>query len=153
MLLSFLSKKKCEFLVVNYNSFWITRYMYWTDWGTNAKIETATMGGYSRRSLVDRGLVWPNGLTMDYEQNLLYWADANLYVSLVILVGIDEISSSLFERRGICIIWWNAGEYTCEDWSLSWDWVIMNWKTPKDALLDRLISTMVINIIIQFIIM
>uniref|UniRef100_A0A452F8B2 Low-density lipoprotein receptor-related protein 2 n=1 Tax=Capra hircus TaxID=9925 RepID=A0A452F8B2_CAPHI len=53
-------------------------YMYWTDWGTNAKIETATMGGYSRRSLVDRGLVWPNGLTMDYEQNLLYWADANL---------------------------------------------------------------------------
>ncbi|KAI4544121.1 hypothetical protein MG293_004387 [Ovis ammon polii] len=71
-------KKKCEFLVVNYDSFWITRYMYWTDWGTNAKIETATMGGYSRRSLVDRGLVWPNGLTMDYEQNLLYWADANL---------------------------------------------------------------------------
>lgn len=105
MLLSFLSKKKCEFLVVNYVSFWITRYMYWTDWDTNAKIETATMGGYSRRSLVDRDLVWPNGLTLDYEQNLLYWADANLYVCLVILVGIDEISSSLFKRRGICIMW------------------------------------------------
>ncbi|KAF4026407.1 hypothetical protein G4228_018431 [Cervus hanglu yarkandensis] len=53
-------------------------YMYWTDWGTNAKIETATMGGYSRRSLVNSDLVWPNGLTLDYEQNLLYWADANL---------------------------------------------------------------------------
>lgn len=91
--------------MVNYDSFWITRYMYWTDWGTNAKIEMATMGGYSRRSLVDRGLVWPNGLTLDYEQNLIYWADANLYVSLVILVGIDEISSSLFKRRGICIMW------------------------------------------------
>lgn len=71
MLLSFLSKKKCEFLVVNYDSFGSLGTCIGPTGVLNAKIETATMGGYSPKKLVDRGLVWPNGLTMDYEQNLL----------------------------------------------------------------------------------
>ncbi|RXM28137.1 Low-density lipoprotein receptor-related protein 2 [Acipenser ruthenus] len=53
-------------------------YMYWTDWGTNAKIERATLGGNFRTELVNTSLVWPNGLTLDYEEERLYWADANL---------------------------------------------------------------------------
>lgn len=90
---------------MNYDSFWITRYMYWTDWSTNAQIERATLGGNFRESIVNSDLVWPNGLTLDYEEGCLYWADANLYVSLVIPAGVDEkISSSLFKKRGICIM-------------------------------------------------
>ncbi|MGH0147971.1 UNVERIFIED_CONTAM: hypothetical protein FKN15_040972 [Acipenser sinensis] len=54
-------------------------YMYWTDWGTNAKIERATLGGNFRTELVNTSLVWPNGLTLDYEEERLYWADANLH--------------------------------------------------------------------------
>uniref|UniRef100_A0A8D1CWI3 Low-density lipoprotein receptor-related protein 2 n=1 Tax=Sus scrofa TaxID=9823 RepID=A0A8D1CWI3_PIG len=53
-------------------------YMYWTDWSTNAQIERATMAGNFRNSIVNRDLVWPNGLTLDYKENLLYWADASL---------------------------------------------------------------------------
>ncbi|XP_041433100.1 low-density lipoprotein receptor-related protein 2 isoform X2 [Xenopus laevis] len=53
-------------------------YMYWTDWGTNAKIERATLGGNFRTAIVNTSLVWPNGLTLDYEEERLYWADANL---------------------------------------------------------------------------
>ncbi|XP_030179601.1 low-density lipoprotein receptor-related protein 2 [Lynx canadensis] len=53
-------------------------YMYWTDWGTNAKIERATLGGNFRVPIVNSSLVWPNGLTLDYENDLLYWADASL---------------------------------------------------------------------------
>ncbi|XP_058889689.1 low-density lipoprotein receptor-related protein 2-like isoform X2 [Acipenser ruthenus] len=53
-------------------------YMYWTDWGTNAKIERATLGGNFRTEIVNTSLVWPNGLTLDYEEERLYWADANL---------------------------------------------------------------------------
>lgn len=55
--------------------------MYWTDWGTNAKIERATLGGNFRVEIVNSSLVWPNGLTLDYDEQRLYWADASLYVS------------------------------------------------------------------------
>uniref|UniRef100_A0A803W429 EGF-like domain-containing protein n=1 Tax=Ficedula albicollis TaxID=59894 RepID=A0A803W429_FICAL len=54
-------------------------YMYWTDWSSNAKIERATLGGNFRTPIVSTNLVWPNGLTLDYEEQQLYWADANLY--------------------------------------------------------------------------
>ncbi|KAI4873047.1 hypothetical protein NFI96_006125 [Prochilodus magdalenae] len=53
-------------------------YMYWTDWGTNAKIERATLGGNFRTEIVNTSLVWPNGLTLDYDEQRLYWADASL---------------------------------------------------------------------------
>lgn len=56
----------------------IHRYMYWTDWGTHAKIERATLGGNFRTEIVNSSLVWPNGLTLDYEEERLYWADASL---------------------------------------------------------------------------
>ncbi|XP_036394518.1 low-density lipoprotein receptor-related protein 2 [Megalops cyprinoides] len=54
-------------------------YMYWTDWGTPAaKIERATLGGNFRTAIIDTGLEQPNGLSLDYEERLLYWADAYL---------------------------------------------------------------------------
>uniref|UniRef100_A0A8C9SXP4 Low-density lipoprotein receptor-related protein 2 n=1 Tax=Scleropages formosus TaxID=113540 RepID=A0A8C9SXP4_SCLFO len=53
-------------------------YMYWTDWGSNAKIERATLGGNFRTEIVNSSLVWPNGLTLDYDEQRLYWADASL---------------------------------------------------------------------------
>ncbi|XP_051883463.1 low-density lipoprotein receptor-related protein 2a [Pristis pectinata] len=53
-------------------------YMFWTDWGTNPKIERATLGGSFRLAIINSSLVWPNGLTMDSEHQKLYWADASL---------------------------------------------------------------------------
>uniref|UniRef100_A0A8B9LVB8 Low-density lipoprotein receptor-related protein 2 n=1 Tax=Astyanax mexicanus TaxID=7994 RepID=A0A8B9LVB8_ASTMX len=53
-------------------------YMYWTDWSTSAKIERATLGGNFRTEIVNTSLVWPNGLTLDYDEQRLYWADASL---------------------------------------------------------------------------
>ena len=52
--------------------------MYWTDWGSNPKIEKAAMDGSSRRTVVTGNLGWPNGLTIDPSSNRLYWADAKL---------------------------------------------------------------------------
>ncbi|MEQ2184541.1 hypothetical protein GOODEAATRI_009041, partial [Goodea atripinnis] len=53
-------------------------YMYWTDWGTPAKIERATLGGHFRSPLINDSLITPNGLSIDYEERMLYWADASL---------------------------------------------------------------------------
>lgn len=52
--------------------------MYWTDWGSSAKIEKASMDGTSRSVLIDTNLGWPNGLTLDYVTQTLYWCDALL---------------------------------------------------------------------------
>lgn len=50
--------------------------MYWTDWGEIPKIERAGMDGTNRSMIIDRQIYWPNGLTLDYSQQKLYWADA-----------------------------------------------------------------------------
>ena len=50
--------------------------MYWTDWGTPAKIERASMDGTSRQVLHSTSLTWPNALTLDYNNQILYWMDA-----------------------------------------------------------------------------
>jgi len=56
-------------------------YLFWTDWDPSApRIERCSMAGESRQIIVIVSLFfegeWPNGLTLDYEINRLYWIDA-----------------------------------------------------------------------------
>ncbi|KAH9496257.1 Low-density lipoprotein receptor- protein 6 [Bulinus truncatus] len=55
-------------------------YMYWTDWGETPKIEKAGMDGNqeTRSVIIKENIMWPNGLTIDYEASKLYWADGKL---------------------------------------------------------------------------
>ncbi|XP_021582708.2 low-density lipoprotein receptor-related protein 2 isoform X1 [Ictidomys tridecemlineatus] len=81
-------------------------YMYWTDWGTNAKIERATLAGNFRVPIVNTSLVWPNGLTLDYETDLLYWADASLQkIERSTLTGMarEVIVSTAFHSFGLTL--------------------------------------------------
>lgn len=55
-------------------------YFYWTDWGSPAKIERATLGGSFRIAIISTGLKTPHGLTLDYDERMLYWTDADEYV-------------------------------------------------------------------------
>ena len=57
--------------------------MFWTDWEKdNPRVERATMAGDDRMILwngYDTGNIgdgWPNGLTIDYMEERVYWADA-----------------------------------------------------------------------------
>ena len=59
-------------------AFYPRRYMYWTDWGETPRIERAGMDGSTRKTIVDSDIYWPNGLTIDLEEQKLYWADAKL---------------------------------------------------------------------------
>ncbi|KAK7490751.1 hypothetical protein BaRGS_00017980, partial [Batillaria attramentaria] len=56
-------------------------YVYWTDWGEVPKIERAGMDGDqdSREVIVNDNIFWPNGLTIDYKDSKIYWADAKLH--------------------------------------------------------------------------
>uniref|UniRef100_A0A3Q2QM79 Low density lipoprotein receptor-related protein 6 n=1 Tax=Fundulus heteroclitus TaxID=8078 RepID=A0A3Q2QM79_FUNHE len=67
-------------------------YMYWTEWGGKPKIDRAAMDGSDRITLVsDVGRA--NGLTIDYAERRLYWAD--LDTTLI------ESSNMLEEREVI----------------------------------------------------
>ena len=53
--------------------------MFWTDWGEEPKIERAEMDSSNRRVIIRKNIHWPNGLTIDYSAEKIYWTDANLY--------------------------------------------------------------------------
>ena len=57
--------------------------MYWTDWGTEPRIERADMDGENRIVIVNDNLGWPNGLTLDRPSARIIWADARTEVSLL----------------------------------------------------------------------
>ncbi|XP_021351873.1 prolow-density lipoprotein receptor-related protein 1-like isoform X3 [Mizuhopecten yessoensis] len=55
--------------------------LFWTDWDSdNPRIETCSMSGQERKVIFNiqsiMGAGWPNGLTIDYDFNRLYWIDA-----------------------------------------------------------------------------
>uniref|UniRef100_A0AAX7TL23 EGF-like domain-containing protein n=1 Tax=Astatotilapia calliptera TaxID=8154 RepID=A0AAX7TL23_ASTCA len=66
---------------------WINNYLYWTDWGSPAKIERATLGGSFRTVIISTGLTSPNGLSIDYEERMLYWVDVSDKIERSTLTG------------------------------------------------------------------
>ncbi|KAL3843281.1 hypothetical protein ACJMK2_021223 [Sinanodonta woodiana] len=54
--------------------------IFWTDWGSVPKIERSSMDGTERSTIANTSLFWPNGLTLDYAADKLYWADAKHHV-------------------------------------------------------------------------
>ncbi|XP_062600838.1 low-density lipoprotein receptor-related protein 1-like [Saccostrea cucullata] len=50
--------------------------IYWTDRGYPPKIESANLDGSGRNVLVKDNMIWPNGITVDYPNNRIYWVDS-----------------------------------------------------------------------------
>ena len=53
--------------------------LYYTDWGrfgTSGKIFKTTMAGSLKRTIIDKDLSQPSGLTIDFDDRMLYWSDA-----------------------------------------------------------------------------
>ncbi|KAK7077185.1 hypothetical protein SK128_005539 [Halocaridina rubra] len=54
-------------------------YIFWTDWGSNPKIERAGLDGSDRTPIIGSPHVyWPNGITIDHANNHIYWCDGKL---------------------------------------------------------------------------
>ena len=49
--------------------------MFWTDWGSAAKIEKATLTGGQRVAIVTSNLQWPHGMDLDRGNKRIYWVD------------------------------------------------------------------------------
>ncbi|XP_003704485.2 low-density lipoprotein receptor-related protein 6 [Megachile rotundata] len=64
--------------------------LFWTDWGDVPKIERAAMNGdpSTREVIVSDDIFWPNGLTIDYGNELVYWVDGRLkFISVMDYYG------------------------------------------------------------------
>ncbi|KAF3843047.1 hypothetical protein F7725_001896 [Dissostichus mawsoni] len=53
-------------------------YVYWTDWGDKAFIGRVGMDGTNKAAIITTKIEWPNGITIDYTNDKLYWSDAHL---------------------------------------------------------------------------
>jgi low density lipoprotein-related protein 2 len=55
-----------------------TRWLFWTDWGENPRIERVGMDGTNRSVIINTKIYWPNGLTLDTTTQRVYFADSKL---------------------------------------------------------------------------
>ncbi|XP_076061029.1 low-density lipoprotein receptor-related protein megalin isoform X2 [Oratosquilla oratoria] len=55
-----------------------SRWLFWTDWGENPRIERVGLDGQNRTVIVNTKIFWPNGLTLDLPNKRIYFADSKL---------------------------------------------------------------------------
>ncbi|CAH1782417.1 unnamed protein product [Owenia fusiformis] len=73
--------------------------LFWSDIGSNPKIERATLSGENRTLLVQKELTFPTGLSLDFDKNRLYWSDGGQgRIESVDLNGGDR--RVVYERQG-----------------------------------------------------
>jgi low density lipoprotein receptor-related protein 5/6 len=101
--------------------------MFWTDWGEVPKIERASMAGdvETRGVIISSNIFWPNGLTLDYATDRLYWADGKIaYIHSSNLDGSDRrevvrsslphpFALTLFQGSLYWTDWQTKAIYTC----------------------------------------
>lgn len=87
------------------------RYLYWSDWGDNPHIGRIGMDGSNRSVIIQDKITWPNGLTLDFINDRIYWADAREdYIEFASLdgsnrhTGEDKISNINYSVKGPQVI-------------------------------------------------
>ena len=66
------------------------RLLFWTDLGKQPRIERVSMDGLERKVVIDSSqLTWPNGLTIDYASDRIFWADSKRN-----LIGSSDLDGS-----------------------------------------------------------
>lgn len=77
----------------------LVRYLYWSDWGDNPHIGRIGMDGTNRSVIVEDRITWPNGLTLDFINDRIYWADAREdYIEFASLDGTNRHTGTIYTQ-------------------------------------------------------
>lgn len=57
----------CAYLYITINQQFNFSYLFWTEWGQMPCIGKARLDGSEKVVLVNMGIAWPNGISIDYE--------------------------------------------------------------------------------------
>jgi len=66
----YLHEKKKRFYFIKY------RLLFWSDVGVYPSIRRSTLTGRQVTYIITTNIRWPNGLTIDFDDDRIYWADA-----------------------------------------------------------------------------
>lgn len=76
--------------------------VYWTNWNTQAaSIQRAFITGYGLETIIRKDIRMPNAITLDVEQNKLYWADARL----------DKIERANYDGTGRVVLFHSTAKH------------------------------------------
>ncbi|CAG4941600.1 unnamed protein product [Colias eurytheme] len=115
--------------------------MFWTDWGEIPKIERAGMNGdpASRKVIVKDNIFWPNGITIDYNNNLIYWVDSKL--QFVDVIDFEGSKRKRIVKTGLnypyALTLFNEKLYWT-DWKT---WAIYTWDISTSGPIKELVKT------------
>uniref|UniRef100_A0A665WHY5 Low density lipoprotein receptor-related protein 2b n=1 Tax=Echeneis naucrates TaxID=173247 RepID=A0A665WHY5_ECHNA len=73
-------------------------YLFWSDWYRPAVIMRGFTDGSNAVPLVNTTLGWPNGLSVDYIMDRLYWVDSLL--DQIVHIGIEGLDKQIFSNIG-----------------------------------------------------
>lgn len=59
----------------------LSRWIFWTDWGNQARVDRADADGRNHKNLISGKLGWPHCIAVDKQAGRLVWADAKTHVS------------------------------------------------------------------------
>lgn len=72
------------------------RWLFWTDWGENPRIERVGMDGTERSVIISTKIYWPNGLALDVATKRVYFADSKLdFIDTCLYNGTGRIQVSM----------------------------------------------------------
>ena len=96
--------------------------MFWTDWGTEPKVERAEMDGSNRQVIIQQNIQWPNGLTLDYNNQKLFWTDAKVpsYIAMANYDGSNR--EKIFRSPDQCALGYLFGITLYENRLFWTDW-------------------------------
>ncbi|XP_039745762.1 low-density lipoprotein receptor-related protein 6 [Pararge aegeria] len=115
--------------------------MFWTDWGEIPKIERAGMNGdpATRKVIVKDNIFWPNGITIDYNNNLIYWVDAKL--QFVDMIDFNGEKRARIVKDGLKYPYALAYFHEKLYWTDWKTWGIYSWDISTNGAIKELIKS------------